>query len=141
MRPACVIKKTVLKCALMLHPPQLHILALSCHSFLCVSVQTVSKGYHEVWLNPVCRVRKENFSSCDFNVKLFQSFCFNQWTIFAALCCRMWCRGNLKRIGMYRNRSLCILNSEIGNGSIRKKRNMLPESRNKQTGWQLRLKW
>lgn len=32
----------------------------------------MQSGYHKVRLSPLCRVRKENFASCDYNVKLFQ---------------------------------------------------------------------
>lgn len=74
MHPACVIK-AILNCALMLHPP-CYTSRLCLVILFSVSVSSqcsnTESGYHKVRLSPACRVRKENFATCECDVKLFQ---------------------------------------------------------------------
>lgn len=140
MHPACVIK-AISNCALMLHPSY-YTSRLCLVILFYVSVYSqcshTESGYHKVKLSPVCRVRKENFDTCDYDVKLFQ-LNLSFWTIFGALYCRMSCRGNLKHIRMCRNRSLCILDFGNSSSGVRKNVTCNPRAGNKQTGWQLLL--
>ena len=102
MHPACV---ATLNCALMLHPPcytrRLCLVILLHVSVRCQRSNTES-GYHEVELSPVCRARKENFATCDRNVKLSPvSVSIVEFlTIFRAPYCRSG-GGNLKHIYLY----------------------------------------
>lgn len=53
------------------YTPRLYLVILF-HVSVCSQCSDSESGYNKVRLNPVCKDRKENFSTCDCSVKLFQ---------------------------------------------------------------------